>query len=63
MGDETTDAIRALGARRKRLREELTSVEAELHNLMPAARQRLSQEAIRRMTDLSFPTIRRYAVK
>lgn len=63
MGDDTTDKVRALGARRKRLREELAGVEAELHNLLPAARQRLSQEEIRRMTDLSFPTIRRYTVQ
>lgn len=59
--DEITERVRAVGARRKRLRDELAAAEAELHELMPSAKARMTQEEIRRVTGLSFPTIRRYA--
>jgi hypothetical protein len=59
--DEITERVRAVGARRKRLLDELDSANAELRDLMPCAKARMTQEEIRRVTGLSFPTIRHYA--
>nr|WTB34648.1 hypothetical protein OG781_38820 [Streptomyces sp. NBC_00830] len=59
--DETTQHVRAVGARRKRLREELTAADSELRDIMPAARAVLTHEQIRSATGLSIQTIRAYA--
>lgn len=59
--DETTAQVRATGARRKRLRDELRTAEAELRELMPAARAVMTHEEIRAHTGLSIQTIRAYS--
>ncbi|MFF3877417.1 hypothetical protein [Streptomyces sp. NPDC001978] len=48
--DEITQQVRAVGARRKRLREELSAADSELRNIMPAARAVLTHEQIRSQT-------------
>ncbi|MFI7019775.1 hypothetical protein [Streptomyces sp. NPDC050164] len=61
--DDVTAQVRAVGARRKRLREELASADAELRALMPSAKAVLTQEEIRAHTGLSIPTIRTYTAR
>lgn len=61
--DEITQRVRATGARRKRLRDELAAAESELRELMPLARAVMSQEEIRAHTGLSIPTIRTYTAR
>ncbi|MGW9133657.1 hypothetical protein [Streptomyces sp. NPDC055681] len=58
--DDTTQRIRALGARRTRLREELDATNKELRTLMPAAKAVLSLEAIRKLTGVSIATVRHW---
>jgi hypothetical protein len=58
--DDVIQQIRALGARRKRQRDELQATDSELFALVPAARLRCTAEEIRGMTGLSLATIRRY---
>jgi DNA-binding transcriptional MerR regulator len=58
--DDTTQRIRALGARRTRLREELDATNKELRTLMPAANAVLSLESIRKLTGVSIATIRHW---
>ncbi|MFD5567984.1 hypothetical protein [Streptomyces cadmiisoli] len=59
--EETRQRVREIGARRKRLREELTAADSELRDLMPAARAVLTHEQIRSATGLSIQTIRAYS--
>ena len=59
--DEITKQVRAIGARRKRLREELAAADSELRDIMPAARAVLTHEQIRTHTGLSIQTIRAYS--
>ncbi|MFJ8605457.1 hypothetical protein ACIREM_43530 [Streptomyces shenzhenensis] len=59
--DEITQRVRAVGARRRRLREELAAADRELRDIMPAARAVLTHEQIRSHTGLSIQTIRAYA--
>ncbi|MDO0914186.1 hypothetical protein QQM39_26160 [Streptomyces sp. DT2A-34] len=61
--DEITQRVRSIGARRKRLRDELTSADAELRKLMPSAKAMLTQEEIRAFTGLSIQTIRTYTAR
>jgi hypothetical protein len=56
--DEITPRIKAIGARRKRLRDELAATDSELRDLMPLARAVMTQEEIRTHTGLSIPTMR-----
>jgi hypothetical protein len=59
--DEITERVRAVGARRKRLREELAAADSELRDIMPTARAVLTHEQIRTATGLSIQTIRAYS--
>jgi hypothetical protein len=61
--DDVTARIRAIGARRKRLRDELAAADSELRELMPSAKAQMTQEEIRAFTGLSVPTIRTYTAR
>ncbi|MFZ4142623.1 hypothetical protein ACOZDZ_18005 [Streptomyces griseoincarnatus] len=50
-----------LGARRKRLRDELRDIDSELRATMPAIRSAMTYEDIRASTGLSIQTIRAYS--
>ncbi|MDO0913009.1 hypothetical protein QQM39_19785 [Streptomyces sp. DT2A-34] len=61
--DDVIQRVKEIGARRKRLRDELTSADAELRKLMPSATARMTQEEIRTATGLAIPTIRTYTAR
>ncbi|MFF4316015.1 hypothetical protein [Streptomyces sp. NPDC001507] len=61
--DEITQRMRAIGARRKRLRDELATADRELRELMPSAKAHMTQEEIRAYTGLSIQTIRTYTAR
>jgi hypothetical protein len=61
--DDVTARVRAVGARRKRLIDELSAANAELRELMPSAKVRMTQDEIRTHTGLSIQTIRTYAAR
>lgn len=61
--DEIPERVRAIGARRKRLRDELSAADSELRNLMPTAKVLMTQEEIRSATGLAVPTIRTWTAR
>jgi hypothetical protein len=61
--DDVTARVKAVGARRKRLRDELSSADSELRELMPSAKAVMTQEEIRAHTGLSIQTIRTYTAR
>jgi hypothetical protein len=61
--DEIAETVRAVGARRKRLRDELSAADSELRDLMPMAKAVLTQEEIRSATGLAVPTIRTWTAR
>ncbi|CAL9531069.1 hypothetical protein SUDANB176_04053 [Streptomyces sp. enrichment culture] len=56
--DDVIRRVREIGARRKRLKDELTAVDSELRKLLPTARAGMTHEEIRNATGLSVPSIR-----
>lgn len=56
--DELPKRVREIGARRKRLREELSAADSELRAILPQARAAMTHEQIRSATGLSIPSIR-----
>jgi hypothetical protein len=56
--DELTRRVREIGARRKRLKEELATADSELQTILPQARPGMTHAQIRAATGLDVGTIR-----